>query len=95
MPASGDPACDHYHRDTEDVALMAELGVDAYRFCARTRSAAHRVLRVVPARQPGVDPGIRPALGLAHVDHPTGTRTRKDSFHWYGDRIDAIRRQTR
>jgi beta-glucosidase len=29
---TGDVACDHYHRYPEDVALMAELGVDAYRF---------------------------------------------------------------
>ena len=27
----GDVACDHYHRYPEDVALMAGLGVDAYR----------------------------------------------------------------
>ncbi|MEV6482406.1 GH1 family beta-glucosidase [Streptomyces sp. NPDC051576] len=25
-------ACDHYHRHPEDVALLADLGVDAYRF---------------------------------------------------------------
>jgi beta-glucosidase len=29
---TGDIACDHYHRYAEDVALMAELGVSAYRF---------------------------------------------------------------
>lgn len=29
---SGDPACDHYHRWPEDVALLSELGVSAYRF---------------------------------------------------------------
>ena len=28
---TGDVACDHFHRYREDVALMAELGVDAYR----------------------------------------------------------------
>lgn len=28
----GDLACDHYHRMPADVALMQELGVDAYRF---------------------------------------------------------------
>jgi beta-glucosidase len=29
---SGVVACDHYHRWAEDIALMAELGVNAYRF---------------------------------------------------------------
>jgi beta-glucosidase len=30
--STGDVACDHYHRYAEDVALMADLGVSAYRF---------------------------------------------------------------
>jgi beta-glucosidase len=29
---TGDVACDHYHRWREDIALMRELGLDAYRF---------------------------------------------------------------
>lgn len=29
---TGDVACDHYHRVAEDLSLMSELGVDAYRF---------------------------------------------------------------
>lgn len=29
---TGDVACDHYHRYREDVALMASLGLQAYRF---------------------------------------------------------------
>lgn len=29
---TGDVACDHYHRMPQDVALIAALGVDAYRF---------------------------------------------------------------
>jgi beta-glucosidase len=29
---SGDVACDHYHRWHEDIGLMAELGLQAYRF---------------------------------------------------------------
>lgn len=30
--STGDIACDHYHRYKEDVRLMAELGIKAYRF---------------------------------------------------------------
>ncbi len=29
---TGEVACDHYHRYPEDIALMADLGIDAYRF---------------------------------------------------------------
>mgnify|MGYP002009500551 CR=1 FL=1 len=29
---TGDVACDHYHRWESDLDLMAELGLDAYRF---------------------------------------------------------------
>ena len=30
--SSGEHACDHYHRAREDIALIASLGVKAYRF---------------------------------------------------------------
>src|SRR5215212_253071 len=30
--SNGDVACDHYHRFVDDVALMKELGLCAYRF---------------------------------------------------------------
>ena len=30
--ATGDVACDHYHRMPQDVALMKELGLRSYRF---------------------------------------------------------------
>ena len=32
MGTNGDVAADHYHRFKEDVALMAELGMQSYRF---------------------------------------------------------------
>ena len=32
MHQTGSPACDHFHRYKEDIALMKELGVNSYRF---------------------------------------------------------------
>lgn len=32
VPGTGDVACDHFHRWRDDVALMADLGLQAYRF---------------------------------------------------------------
>lgn len=50
---SGDIACDHYHRYRDDVALMQELGLQAYRFSISWS-------RVLPGgtgavNQPGMD----------------------------------------
>ena len=53
---TGDVACDHYHRWPEDVALMRELGVGAYRFSL----SWPRVL-------PGGTGAVNPA-GLAFYD---------------------------
>jgi beta-glucosidase len=76
---TGDTACDHYHRYREDVALMAELGLPAYRFSI----AWPRVLPdgSGPVNQAGVDfysrlvddlleHGITPLLTLYHWDLP-------------------------
>jgi beta-glucosidase len=30
--SNGDVACDHYHRFAEDIGILSELGLDAYRF---------------------------------------------------------------
>jgi beta-glucosidase len=34
--SSGAQACDHYHRYSEDVALMGQLGANGYRFWRST-----------------------------------------------------------
>lgn len=77
--ATGDVACDHYRRYRDDVALMRELGLDAYRFSIAWS-------RILPAgrgavNQAGLDfyrrlvdellaAGIRPLVTLHHWDLP-------------------------
>jgi len=76
---SGDVAVDHYHRWEDDVAMMASLGLGAYRF-----SVAWPRIQPVgsgPVNQAGLDfysrlvdgllaVGIQPALTLYHWDLP-------------------------
>jgi beta-glucosidase len=76
---TGDIAADHYHRWAEDVALMAELGIDSYRFSlawpriqpAGSGSANRAGLdfydRLTDALLAG---GIRPMPTLYHWDLP-------------------------
>ncbi len=76
---NGDIACDHYHRYREDVSLMAELGLDAYRgSIAWPRIYPEGRGRVNPA---GLDfysrltdallaAGIEPFFTLFHWDLP-------------------------
>jgi beta-glucosidase len=75
----GDIAADHYHRFREDVALMRDLGLDAYRFStswSRVQPGGHG-----PANPAGLDfydrlvdellrQGIGPVLTLYHWDLP-------------------------
>src|SRR5579885_3559604 len=72
---NGDVACDHYHRYREDVAIMAGLGLHAYRFSVAWP-------RVIPSGSGAVNPtgldfysrlvdellehGIRPYVTLYH-----------------------------
>jgi len=76
---TGDVACDHYHRWPDDVALMADLGITAYRFSIgwpRVQPGG-----AGPASQAGLDfydrltdallaAGIRPVPTLYHWDLP-------------------------
>jgi beta-glucosidase len=76
---TGDVACDHYHRYPEDVALMADLGLAAYRFSV----AWPRIQPdgTGPAEPRGLDfydrlvdelcgRGIEPVVTLYHWDLP-------------------------
>lgn len=76
---TGDVACDHYHRYREDVALMREIGIKAYRFSIAWP-------RIMPEGQGGVneaglgfydrlvdtllEAGIQPWATLYHWDMP-------------------------
>lgn len=76
---TGDVACDHYHRVDEDLDLMSDLGLQAYRFSIAWP-------RIVPTasgevNQAGIDfysrlvdglltRGIRPVATLYHWDLP-------------------------
>lgn len=96
---TGDVACDHYRRWRDDVRLMRDLGLTAYRFSVAWP-------RVIPrgrgtANQAGVDfysrlvdalleAGIQPALTLYHWDLPqaledAGGWTNRDTARWFGE----------
>lgn len=76
---TADVACDHYHRYPEDIELMRELGIDAYRFSVAWP-------RVQPDGSGALNPkglefydrlvdrllaaGIKPAVTLFHWDLP-------------------------
>ncbi|MBA2946580.1 GH1 family beta-glucosidase [Streptomyces himalayensis] len=76
---TGDVACNHYHRWREDVRIMADLGVSAYRFSlswSRVQPTGRG-----PAVQKGLDfyrrltdalleKGIQPVVTLYHWDLP-------------------------
>jgi beta-glucosidase len=75
----GDVACDHYHRWPEDVALMKELGLDAYRMSISwtrilpdgTGAVNQRGLDFYKKLIDGViEAGITPWVTLHHWDLP-------------------------
>jgi beta-glucosidase len=96
---TGDIACDHYHRWTEDVALMRELGIGAYRLSTawprilpegRGRASPKGLEfyeRLVDAAMEG---GIEPWICLYHWDLPQALEDRggwqnRDVASWFAD----------
>jgi beta-glucosidase len=96
---TGEVACDHYHRYKNDVALMAEIGLQAYRFSISWP-------RVLPdgtgkANPNGLDfysrlvdalleKNIMPWITLFHWDFPyalfcRGGWLNRDSADWFAD----------
>jgi beta-glucosidase len=73
---TGDVACDHYHRYREDVSLMREIGLNAYRFSMSWS-------RILPAGTGAVNP-----RGLAFYDRLIDALLERDVqplvtlYHW-------------
>jgi beta-glucosidase len=105
--SSGDVACDHYHRYQEDVGLMRELGLKAYRFSISWP-------RVVPdgkgeANPKGLDfydrlvdallaAGIEPFATLYHWDLPQklqeqGGWANRDTAAHFESYVSAVSRR--
>src|SRR5512132_3201167 len=103
---TGDVACDHYRRHADDVALMKELGLTAYRFSI----SWSRILPEGTGRvnQAGLDfyrrlvdalreAGIRPFATLYHWDLPAALDDRggwcnRDSADWFADYAGIVYR---
>lgn len=96
---TGDVACDHYHRFAEDLAIAADLGVDAYRFSVAWP-------RVMPDGEGAVnqrglafydrlvdtvlEKGMTPHLTMHHWDLPLGAHgwggwTARRTAHAFAD----------
>ncbi len=101
---SGETACDHYHRYGEDVSLMQEIGLHAYRLSISWP-------RVIPGGTGAVNPkglafydslvdrllatGIVPYITLFHWDYPyelyrRGGWSARDSSDWFADYAGVV-----
>ena len=104
---TGDVACDHYRRWREDISIMRDLGLKAYRFSVSWP-------RVLPEGVGGVnekglsfyerlvdglrDAGIKPMLTLYHWDLPSALQDRggwanRDVVRWFSEYADLLFRR--
>nr|WP_055505100.1 GH1 family beta-glucosidase [Nonomuraea pusilla] len=86
---TGDTACDHYHRWREDVALMRDLGVNAYRFSISWPRVLPEGAGAVNAAGLGfydrlvdalLEAGVQPVPTLFHWDLPQALQDRGGWF---------------
>ena len=99
LDQTGDVACDHYRRYKDDVAIMAELGLNAYRFSVAwgriypqgtgvfNKKGVDFYSRLVDAL---LEKGIKPNVTLYHWDLPEALDDRggwlnRDIAEWFGD----------
>lgn len=101
---TGEIACDHYHRYREDVELMADIGLQAYRFSVSWPRVLPRGVGEINQR--GLDfyddlvdalleKNILPWLTLFHWDFPyqlycRGGWLNRDSADWFADYVAII-----
>ncbi|MDE1170099.1 MAG: GH1 family beta-glucosidase [Verrucomicrobium sp.] len=104
---TGDVACDHYHRWQEDIGLMKQIGLQAYRLSVSWT-------RIFPdgtgaVNQKGLDfysrlidglleAGIEPWVTLFHWDYPLaldrkGAWTNPESPRWFADYAGFVARK--
>jgi beta-glucosidase len=104
---TGDIACDHYRRYADDVALMHDLGMQAYRFSIAWG-------RILPEGKGAVNPagldhyerlvdallarGIAPMITLYHWDLPAALDDRggwlnRDVASWFADYATVVFRR--
>jgi beta-glucosidase len=105
--ATADMACDHYHRYREDIAIMEEIGLTAYRFSVSwprilpdgTGRVNEKGLsfydRLVDAL---LEAGIEPYLTLFHWDYPLSLFQRggwlnADCPMWFAEYAQVVARR--
>lgn len=101
---NGNIACDHYHRYREDVSLMSDLGLKAYRFSVSWPRVLPNGVGVVNAKglefydklvDELLSAGIDPWITLFHWDFPhelycRGGWLNPDSPMWFADYTQVI-----
>jgi beta-glucosidase len=104
---TGDVACDHYRRWREDVALMREIGLTAYRFSISWSRVMPEGVGLVNERgldfyrrlvDALVEAGITPMATLFHWDLPAALEDRggwlnRDSAGWFADYASVVFRE--